>query len=202
MRAAATAPVLALIVAGVAGCGGEKTKVDEKSGDFRVEVTHASFAARQHVAGTTDLRLAVKNTGSEPLPQLVVTIWTGEGGVDAAKPQGAFSSPTHPIWVPEHGFPKLLGEHASAGADAAATDSYVFGALAAGASRTAVWRVTPVRAGTYTVHYAVAAGAQGRAKAVTAGGGPAGGRFHVQIDGVPRGGCVVTARGLRSGEGC
>ena len=38
-----------------------------------------------------------------------------------------------------------------------------------------------MRAGTYTVHYEVAAGLQGKAKAVTADGGPVGGEFPVTI---------------------
>ena len=33
-----------------------------------------------------------------------------------------------------------------------------------------VWNVTPVQPGTFTVHYRVAAGLQGKAKAVTADG--------------------------------
>ena len=193
------APVIALVATGLAACGAENTKVGESSGEFKVLVTRASFPARQHVAGASDLVLAVRNASDKEIPQLVVTIWTGEGGVASSKAQGAFASPERPIWLPVTGYPKILPSGATAGADAAPTDSYVFGALAAGRSRTVVWRVTPVHAGTYTVNYAVAAGTQGDAKAVTADG-PAVGRFRVRIDSAPKGGCVVAASGQRSGD--
>jgi hypothetical protein len=44
-----------------------------------------------------------------------------------------------------------------------------------------VWNVTPVQAGTFTVHYRVAAGLQGKAKAVTADGSVPEGEFVVRI---------------------
>src|SRR5262249_14418739 len=66
------------------------------------------------------------------------------------------------------GFPKLAGQTVSAGAEAAQTDTFSFGSLPANDARDMVWNVTPVAPGTYTVHYQVAAGLQGKAKAVTA----------------------------------
>ena len=67
------------------------------------------------------------------------------------------------------------------------------GALPAGEGRTIVWHVTPVRAGSYTVHYEVAAGLDGKAKAVTSDGGPVRGPFRVDISTkVPRT-CVTGA---------
>jgi len=45
--------------------------------------------------------------------------------------------------------------------------------------------VTPVVAGTYTVHYELAAGLNGKAKAVTSDGGPVGGEFVVTISDKP-----------------
>ena len=53
--------------------------------------------------------------------------------------------------------------------------------MRSGESKDIVWRVTPVRAGTYTVHYEVAAGLQGKAKAVTADGNPVKDEFGVTI---------------------
>jgi hypothetical protein len=198
-------------VIGLGACGGGDPATREPSGTFRVSVTRASFPPRQHVAGTTDLVLAVANTGDEAIPQLAITIWTGTGGAAASKADGAFSqrfrdqrlaSATHPVWLPDPDFPKLLeggvtpanaASAPSAGAVAAQTDTYTFGPLASGRSRTVVWRVTPVRTGVYEVHYEVAAGLAGNAKAVTASGGPVGGRFRVTIDAAPSGGCVVTS---------
>ena len=46
--------------------------------------------------------------------------------------------------------------------------------------------MTPVKAGTYTVHYEIAAGLDGKAKAVTADGeGPVEGEFVVTISSKP-----------------
>ena len=44
----------------------------------------------------------------------------------------------------------------------------------------------PVKSGDYTVHYAVAAGLAGRAKARLAGGGAVGGEFAVDIAAKPK----------------
>ena len=66
------------------------------------------------------------------------------------------------------------------------TDTFSFGEVAPGDSVDAVWRVTPVKAGTYTVHYEIAAGLNGKAKAVTADGeGPVEGQFVVTISDKP-----------------
>jgi hypothetical protein len=195
-----SAGVIAVALMGLGACGGSATKSDEPSGTFKVEVTHADFPTRQHVAADTDFVLTVRNPGADPLPQLVVTIWTGKGGAAAAKGQGSFAAGTRPIWQPLSGFPKLLaagetieqlGTAESAGAEIAPTDSYTFGPLKPGEAKTMVWRVVPVRTGSYLVHYAVAAGTQGGATAVTAGGAPARGQFGVSINDAPGDGCVV-----------
>jgi hypothetical protein len=203
---------LSLVAAiGLGACGGGDLSSREPSGTFSVRVTRASFPARQHVAGTTDLVLAVTNVGDKAIPQLAVTIWTGRAGAGASKPEGAFTArfddprlatASRPVWVPDPDFPKLLeggvtvanaASAPSAGAVAAQTDTYTLGPLAPGRSRTVDWRVTPVRTGVYEVHYAVAAGLAGKAKAVTASGGPAGGQFRITIDAAASGGCVVTS---------
>jgi hypothetical protein len=74
---------------------------------------------------------------------------------------------------------------ASAGAEAAQTDTFAFGSLAANDTREMVWNVTAVQAGTYTVHYRVAAGLQGKAKAVTGDGSIPEGEFVVRISSAP-----------------
>jgi hypothetical protein len=110
------------------------------------------------------------------------------GGLPQA--QGAFSIrsdepglaiPFRPVWILESGFPKLEGETASAGAEAAQTNTYAFGPLRPNATKRIVWNVTPVQGGTFTVHYRVAAGLQGKAKAVTADGSVPQGEFVVRI---------------------
>jgi hypothetical protein len=51
--------------------------------------------------------------------------------------------------------------------------------------------VTPVRAGTYTVRYEVAASLTGKAKAVTPDGSPVKGEFVVTITSKPPDTCVT-----------
>src|SRR5262249_38993964 len=158
------------------------------------------------------LTLGVSNTGDKTIPDLAITIFTNSnadtgGGSsttgttgttsttsDLPTAQGSFSVrinnpdlaiPFRPVWILEEGYPKLAGQTASAGAEAAQTDTYSFGSLAPNQTRNMVWNVTPVMPGTYTVHYRVAAGLQGKAKAVTSDGSVPEGEFVVRISSAP-----------------
>jgi hypothetical protein len=193
---------------GASGCGGgsERQDVTEPSGNFPVQVSKAKFPNRQRLAETSDLELAIKNTGDKTIPELAVTIYTGD-----AKADGSFNirlndsnlaNPNRPVWILENRYPKLLtpgvtvkhlGRAPSAGAAAAQTDTFQFGPVPAGGSKDMVWRVTPIRAGTFTVHYQVAAGLEGKAKAVTADGSPVRGEFVVTISSKPPQTCVNDA---------
>jgi len=117
-------------------------------------------------------------TGSQNLPQ-------AQGSFSVRSQQPGLAIPSRPVWILEQGFPKLAGQAASAGAEAAQTDTYAFGAVASHATKRIVWNVTPVQAGTYTVHYRVAAGLEGKAKAVTANGSVPEGEFVVRISSAP-----------------
>jgi hypothetical protein len=56
------------------------------------------------------------------------------------------------------------------GGQTAYVNTWALGPLAAGSTETFEWRVIPVKAGRYTVHYTVAAGLAGRARAVASAG--------------------------------
>ncbi len=201
-----------LLAAGIASCGGTRQDANEPSGDFPVQIVSADFPSRQQLAQNTNLTLAVANSGDQTIPDLSVTIFTtsnastsetgasttGTQSTSAAQElptvQGSFSVrseqeglaiPFRPVWILESGYPKLEGQTASAGAEAAQTDTYAFGALAPHATKRIVWNVTPVQGGTYTVHYRVAAGLEGKAKAVTADGSVPEGEFVVRIATAP-----------------
>ena len=64
-------------------------------------------------------------------------------------------------------------------------NTWALGALAPGKTRTFVWRVVPVKSGSYTVRYTVAAGLSGKAKARLASGGLVQGQFAVDIASAP-----------------
>ena len=57
--------------------------------------------------------------------------------------------------------------------------------LPAGQTRSFVWRVTPVVAGSHTVRYRVAAGLNGRARAQTPSGDDPSGVFRVMVSRTP-----------------
>jgi hypothetical protein len=207
--------LVALSAVGMSACGGgERQDADEPSGNFPVQIVSADFPSRQQVAQNTNLTLSVANTGERTIPDLAITIFTtsnastgetqtsttgtnsstGTSSQDLPQSQGSFSVrsdqrglaiPFRPVWILEEGYPKLAGQTATAGAEAAQTDTFSFGALAANQSRQMVWNVTPVQTGIFTVHYRVAAGLQGKAKAVTADGSVPEGEFVVRISSAP-----------------
>jgi hypothetical protein len=189
-----------LAATGAAACGGDEERQDsnEPAADFPVEVTSAKFPARQRLAETNDLVLEVENTGDETIPDLAITIFTGDqkadGPFNIRSAQEGLADPNRPVWILENRYPKVLEESVeeaeldaepTAGAETASTDTYAFGPLGPGESITAVWRVTPVQGGTFTVHYEVAGGLDGKASAVTADGGPVEGEFVATISTKP-----------------
>ncbi len=204
-----------LLAAGVAACGGTRQDANEPSGNFPVQIVSADFPSKQQLAQNTNLTLAVANSGDKTIPNLAITIFTASNenpSADETNPtgttgtgatattddlptvQGSFSVrseqeglaiPFRPVWILETGYPKLEGQTASAGAEAAQTNTYAFGSLPAHQTKRIVWNVTPVQGGTYTVHYRVAAGLEGKARAVTANGSVPEGEFVVRISTAP-----------------
>jgi hypothetical protein len=207
--------LVALSAVGTSACGGQRQDANEPEGNFPVQIVNAAFPSKQELAQNTNLTLAVENTGDKTIPDLAITVFTtsnastGESGTATTgvtntgtstsseqfpQAQGSFSVrsdqpdlaiPFRPVWILEEGYPKLEGQTASAGAEAAQTDTFAFGSLGANQTRSMVWNVTPVQAGTYTVHYRVAAGLQGKEKAVTADGSIPEGEFVVRISSAP-----------------
>lgn len=185
----------------IAGCGGSEPRQDEneEEADYPVEVTVAEFAPKQRLAETTDLELAFRNSGDETIPDLAVTIYTGDikadGAFNVRSAQEGLADPNRPVWILENDYPKILEAGASAkdldsaptaGAETSSTNTYTFGALEAGDEVRTVFRVTPVVAGTFTVHYEVAAGLDGNARAVTDTGEPVEGEFVATITDRPK----------------
>jgi hypothetical protein len=206
------------VAVGLTACGGgQRQDVTEPSGNFPVQVTKAKFPNHQRLAEFSYLQLEIKNAGSEAIPDLAVTINTvAEGQRNLKSPatstgsgQGSFNirvdepnlaSPFRPVWIVEEHYPKLitsgytlknLEKAPTAGAAAAQTDTFQFGAVKPDESKDIAWRVTPVRAGTYTVHYEVAASLTGKSKAVTPDGSPVKGEFVVTISSKPPQTCVT-----------
>jgi hypothetical protein len=202
-----------LLAAGIASCGGARQDANEPEGNFPVTIVSADFPSKQKLAQNTNLTLAVENSGDTAIPNLAITIFTTsnattsesttagatstgtttgsqqlptvEGSFSVRSEQAGLAIPFRPVWILEEGFPKYEGETASAGAEAAQTDTFAFGELPAHQTKRIVWNVTPVQAGTYTVHYRIAAGLEGKAKAVTGDGSVPQGEFVVRISSAP-----------------
>jgi hypothetical protein len=181
-RLLGAAAVLAAAAAlGVAGCGGERQDADEPKGDYRLEVTEASFPAKQAIADSAKLRISVRNADDRTAPNVAVTVETkgrDPGGAAVAFGQAQSDSrladPNRPVWVLDVE-PK--------GATSAFANTWSLGPLLPGQTRTFRWSLTPVQAGRYTIAYRVSPGLDGRAR--LARGAKARGAFRVTISDEP-----------------
>ena len=81
-------------------------------------------------------------------------------------------------------YPRLQGSSDAGGASTSNAKTFSFGPLKPGKTTTAVWKLSAVRAGKYTLRYRIAAGLGGDAKAKTTGGVAPGGSFVTEISAV------------------
>jgi hypothetical protein len=182
---ASTLVATTLAVVALAGCGGgTRQDASEPAGTFAVRVVHPSFPLAQSIARQTKFVLPVRNTGSRAVPNVAVTIDSFDYTSDYPK----LAADKRPVWAIERGpgavaSPPVESQEISppGGGQTAYVNTWALGRLAAGQTRTFVWRVVPVKAGTYTVHYTVAAGLAGKAKARLSSGGLVQGQFAVSI---------------------
>jgi hypothetical protein len=164
-----------------AGCGGTRQDADEPSGEFRLSVAAASFPAAQTMAESARLRIDVRNDDQRTLPNVAVTVETKPDGSGAAPAAFAvadrnaeLADTSKPVWIVDSG-PK--------GGTTAYTNTWALGRLAPNRTTTFEWKLTAVRAGTYTINYRVSPGLDGKAK--PAAGGPVTGSFKVTISDAP-----------------
>ncbi|HWX45419.1 MAG TPA: hypothetical protein VNY52_08865 [Solirubrobacteraceae bacterium] len=171
------------------GCGGgQPLDAHEARGNFTVAVTHASFPTHQAVSRPTRLVLAVHNTSARTLPNVTV----GVTSFSYISNYPRLASRLRPVWVVDQGpgvVPHPAVETRQVDPPGSAVTSnyniWALGPLKPGATKTFVWRVTPVKAGIHRVYYRVYAGLNGRARATLAGGGISAGSFTTLIAGRP-----------------
>ena len=181
-RAAACVAVgLAALVA--AGCGGQKAQdADEPEGNFPIQIRRAEFPANQRLAQQSQLVIEVFNAGDKTVPNVAVTVSPGAADqADAAafsetSQQPNLADPSRPVWILDDG-PR--------GGITAYTNTWALGALRPGQSRRFTWNVTAVKPGVHSVRYRIAAGLDGKAKAVDNRGRPPEGQFTVRISDRP-----------------
>ena len=167
--------VVLVCLLALAGCGGgERQDENEPEGNFAVEVVRASFPDHQKLAKSSDMIVTVRNAGDKTIPDIAVTV----NGFDERKKDPDLADPTRPVFavngvqVEIAGFPEAK-DATPRGCDTAYVNTWACGPLKKGEEKTFRWTVTAVQAGDYRIDWRVAAGLDGKAKAVAAGGGPA-----------------------------
>jgi hypothetical protein len=172
-----------------AACGGGSSgDSNEPSGNFQVKVTSASFPSHQAVGQTSLMKIDVTNTGKKTVPTLAVSVEIeGKEGEGAQipfaihVPETGLANGDRPVWVLAATYPRLAGSSEPGGATTSGSKTYSFGPLKPGKSVEAVWKLSAVRPGKYTVAYEVGAGLSGEAHAKTASGVAPGGSFVTDI---------------------
>src|SRR3954469_3939560 len=164
-----------LVIAGaglIAGCGGGGPRQDanEPSGDYKVQVVQAKFPDKQALAKRSRMVIAIKNVDTKTIPNVAVTVKS----FDQTKNDPSLADPRRPQFILNKG---------PAGGDTAYVGTSALGPLKPGATKTFKWDVTAVVAGKYSLKYAIAAGLNGKAKAILAGGGPPKGEFTGTVSG-------------------
>jgi hypothetical protein len=169
------ATMLAGALAALGACGGGgKQDRNDPTGTFKVEVPRASFPGNQRLAEEATLEITVVNKDTREIPKLAVTV----DGFSQRHDDPTLADPNRPIWI--------INEP-PVNADSALTNTWVLGPVAPGQSRTFKWKVTPVRSGTYSVRYRIAAGLNGKAQVQdTTTGGPPSGSFIARVSRQPR----------------
>jgi hypothetical protein len=171
---------------GVGACGGERQDKNEPKGNFRVDVLDATFPAKQKLAKKSDLVIKVKNSGDKKVPNIAITV----NGFEERRNNPALADPNRPVFV-INGVPRNIGgfpeskDASPPGCDTAYVNTWGCGPLEVGKTKTFKWSVTAARAGPYKISYIVAAGLNGKAKAVDANGNRPTGSFAGTISNTP-----------------
>lgn len=172
-----------------AGCGTARQDAQEPQGSYPMRVLKVSFPAKQTIARPARLELELENAGSHTVPNAAVTV--DSFYYTEHFPQLAANK--RPTWVIEAGpgkVPTSFVESQAVSPPGGGQTNYVstwaLGPLPPGHMQTFSWQVLPVKAGVHTMHYAVAAGLAGKAKATLAsGGGPVRGQLTASIAALP-----------------
>jgi hypothetical protein len=172
--------VSAAVLAAVSGCGGgERQDENEPEGDYKVEVVEASFPSDQKLAKRSELVIVVRNADTKRIPNIAVTM----KGLDFRKDDPDLADQRRPQFVVNGKF-KTFGNIEDAQAQTPGgvenptyVDTWALGPLEPGESKEFRWDVTAVVAGPYELSYRVAAGLDGKARAVGETGEPPEGVF-------------------------
>ncbi len=173
MGAGRAAALAALAAVAATGCGsGERQDAAEPEGSYRVDVLGASFPSSQRLADQAEMTIRVRNAGSRPVPNLAITV-------------DAFSRRSEEPGLADSGRPVWVIDREPRGSFTAYANTWSQDAVGPGQTRTFTWRVTALVPGRHELTYRVAAGLDGRAKAVTRAGNAPQGTFNVRVSARP-----------------
>ncbi|MGH2869958.1 MAG: hypothetical protein ACRDNK_20620 [Solirubrobacteraceae bacterium] len=184
------------------GSGGPRQDAKEHSGKFKVDVHAAAFPSTQTLSQHTHLTIAVRNTGNKTLPDVAVTICNTTCADPAPKGEGTsaqafaarlsqqyLANPSRPIWVVDQGPGpcQYSCQNGGAGAGVSAySNTWALGPLRPGKTVRFSWKLTAVIPGKHVVAWQVAAGLNGKAKAILGDGSRPQGTFAVDINSAPQ----------------
>jgi hypothetical protein len=172
----------------ISGCGEASPAASEPTSAYRVRIVGSSFPDQQRIAQATTLELQIRNTSLRTIPNLAVTLHS----LDYIANYPHLSDPRRPVWIIDKG----PGPNSTRAVQTATVDypyggstayvaTWALGPLGPGRVRTFAWQLTPVKAGIHRVFYVVAAGLNGKARAVLADGSKPVGGFLVHIAPAP-----------------
>jgi hypothetical protein len=168
--------------------GGARQDAHEVARTYDMRIVRASFPTKQSIARPTRLELQVRNTGSRTVPDVAVTL----DSLQYTEKFAELAADKRPVWAIERG-PGAIAKtpvesqevSQPGGAQTAYVNTWALGPLPSGQTRTFSWQVVPVKPGAHTVHFYVAAGLSGKAKAQLSSGGAVQGQFAVNIAPAP-----------------
>jgi hypothetical protein len=173
----------------VSACGGAaRQDAHETAGTYEMKIVRASFPLKQSIARPTRLELEVRNTGPRTVPNVAVTL----DSLQYTEKFPELAADKRPVWAIERGpgaiaKPPVESQEVSqpGGGQTAYVNTWALGPLPSGQTKTFRWQVVAVKPGAHTVHFYVAAGLAGKAKARLASGRAVRGQFAVEIAPAP-----------------
>jgi hypothetical protein len=181
----------------LSACGsGARQDASEPSGKFPVRVSSAKFPTSQRLAERTDLVISVRNSGRKTIPDIAVTLLDAHQrtaaqafGQSVGGTSEVLASNSRPIWIvdrPPGPCQYSCRQGGPGGAVTAYSNTWALGALKPGQTATFDWGVTAVKSGAFAIRYEIAAGLNGKAKAVDATGAQPVGIFKIKIQNAPQ----------------
>ena len=200
LRSCATIAGLAVSLALTACGSGASQDAHEPSGKFKVSIVSATFPTTQKNSEQTRLVILIRNAGAKTIPDLAVTICNvtcaypappGEGtsaqAFAADVSEQNLANRSRPVWIVDQS-PGPCGYSCSGSLGAAVTaysNTWALGTLKPGATARFEWKVTAVVPGRHIVAWQIAAGLNGRARAILANGSQPRRSFAVTISSAP-----------------